>query len=48
MVYAAGRTDHTIDGNDMLEHIVTLVERKAAALEAEKAAAKAAIPVAAE
>jgi (E)-4-hydroxy-3-methylbut-2-enyl-diphosphate synthase len=48
MVYAAGRTDHTVDGNDMLEHIVTLVERKAAALEAEKAAAKAAVPVAAE
>jgi (E)-4-hydroxy-3-methylbut-2-enyl-diphosphate synthase len=48
MVYAAGRTDHTIDGGEMVEHIVTLVERKAAALEAEKAAAKAAVPVAAE
>ena len=38
MVYAAGKTDHTIDGGDMIEHIVELVERKAAALEAEKAA----------
>ena len=38
MVYAAGKTDHTMDGGDMVEHIVDLVERKAAALEAEKAA----------
>src|ERR1700686_5204344 len=37
MVYAAGRTDHTMDGADMIEHIIELVERKAAALEAEKA-----------
>jgi (E)-4-hydroxy-3-methylbut-2-enyl-diphosphate synthase len=43
MVYAAGRTDHTIDGGDMVEHIVALVERKAEALEAEKAAAKVAV-----
>ena len=67
MVYAAGRTDHTIDtssggaaggnGVNMVEHIVQLVERKAAALEAEAAAAKRAalapglagpVPVAAE
>lgn len=34
MVYAAGRTDHTMDGTDMVAHIVDLVERKAAALEA--------------
>jgi (E)-4-hydroxy-3-methylbut-2-enyl-diphosphate synthase len=47
MVYAAGRTDHTIDGGDMVEHIVDLVERKAAALEAEKAAAKAELHLAA-
>jgi (E)-4-hydroxy-3-methylbut-2-enyl-diphosphate synthase len=47
MVYAAGRTDHTIDGRDMVEHIVDLVERKAALLEAEKAAAKASGEVAA-
>ncbi len=31
-----GKTDHTIDGGDMVEHIVELVERKAAALEAEQ------------
>ncbi|HTR16371.1 MAG TPA: flavodoxin-dependent (E)-4-hydroxy-3-methylbut-2-enyl-diphosphate synthase, partial [Acetobacteraceae bacterium] len=36
MVYAAGKTDHTIDGADMVEHIVELVERKAEALRAEK------------
>ena len=40
MVYAAGKTDHTIDGKSMVEHIIELVEKKAAALEAEKAAAK--------
>ncbi len=39
MVYAAGKTDHTIAG-DMVEHIVDLVERRAAALEAERTAAK--------
>jgi (E)-4-hydroxy-3-methylbut-2-enyl-diphosphate synthase len=36
MVYAAGKTDHTIEAGDMIEHIVELVEKKAAALEAEK------------
>jgi (E)-4-hydroxy-3-methylbut-2-enyl-diphosphate synthase len=40
MVYAAGRTDHTIAATDMVEHIVELVERRAAALQAEKTAAK--------
>ncbi|UFN50118.1 flavodoxin-dependent (E)-4-hydroxy-3-methylbut-2-enyl-diphosphate synthase [Roseomonas sp. OT10] len=30
MVYMAGKTDHTMDGGDMVEHIVELVERKAA------------------
>ena len=40
MVYAAGKTDHTIDGDDMVEHIVELVEKKAAEMEAEKAARK--------
>ncbi len=34
MVYAAGRTDHTIDGGDMVEHIIEQVERKAAELAA--------------
>jgi (E)-4-hydroxy-3-methylbut-2-enyl-diphosphate synthase len=40
MVYAAGRTDHTIDAASMVDHIVELVEKKAAALDAEKAPAK--------
>ncbi|WP_144186997.1 flavodoxin-dependent (E)-4-hydroxy-3-methylbut-2-enyl-diphosphate synthase [Elioraea rosea] len=43
MVYAAGRTDHTIGTEEMVEHIVSLVEAKAAALKA-----KAAVPKAAE
>ena len=34
MVYAAGRTDHTIEGGDMVEHIIEQVERKAAELAA--------------
>ncbi len=40
MVYRAGKTDHTIDGDAMIEHIIEMVEKKAAALEAEKATAK--------
>ena len=40
MVYAAGRTDHTTPGEGMIEHIVGLVERKVAAIQAEQAAAK--------
>ena len=36
MVYAAGRTDHTVDGQSMIEHIVDLVETKVAAIEADK------------
>jgi (E)-4-hydroxy-3-methylbut-2-enyl-diphosphate synthase len=40
MVYAAGRTDHTMPGEGMVEHIVGLVERKVAAIQAEQAAAK--------
>jgi (E)-4-hydroxy-3-methylbut-2-enyl-diphosphate synthase len=40
MVYAAGKTDHTIAAADMVEHIVELVEKRAAALEAEKLLAK--------
>jgi (E)-4-hydroxy-3-methylbut-2-enyl-diphosphate synthase len=40
MVYAAGKTDHTIDAASMVDHIVELVEKKAAALEAGKAATK--------
>jgi len=44
MIYRAGKTDHTIAGADMVEHIVELVEAKAAELkaatEAEKVAAE--------
>jgi (E)-4-hydroxy-3-methylbut-2-enyl-diphosphate synthase len=42
MVYAAGKTDHTIDGGRMIDHIVALVEARAEALkgEAVKAAAE--------
>jgi (E)-4-hydroxy-3-methylbut-2-enyl-diphosphate synthase len=42
MVYAAGKTDHTIDEAAMVEHLVGLVEQKAALIEAETAAQKAA------
>ena len=40
MVYAAGKTDHTTAGEGMIEHIVELVERKVAVLQADQAAAK--------
>jgi (E)-4-hydroxy-3-methylbut-2-enyl-diphosphate synthase len=44
MIYSAGKTDHTIDGATMIEHIVELVEAKAAdlqrAADAEKLAAE--------
>ncbi len=40
MVYLAGQQDHKVSTEDMVEHLVGLVERKAAALEAAKAAAK--------
>ena len=34
MVYLSGVTDHTVESADMLDHIVELVERKAAEIEA--------------
>ena len=37
MVYLSGVTDHTVNSEDMLEHIVKLVEEKAAAIEAHEA-----------
>jgi (E)-4-hydroxy-3-methylbut-2-enyl-diphosphate synthase len=40
MVYAAGKTDHTMPGDGMVEHVVELVERRVAAIQAEQAAAK--------
>jgi (E)-4-hydroxy-3-methylbut-2-enyl-diphosphate synthase len=41
MVYAAGKTDHTMEGEGMIDHIVELVEAKAAALQKIEAAQKA-------
>ncbi len=40
MVYAAGKTDHTIEGAAMIDHVVELVEQRAARPREEKAAAK--------
>jgi (E)-4-hydroxy-3-methylbut-2-enyl-diphosphate synthase len=36
MVYAAGKTDHTMPADGMVEHIIELVEQKAAAIQAEQ------------
>jgi len=35
MVYNAGKTDHTVDGQSMVEHIIALVEAKAKIIQAE-------------
>jgi (E)-4-hydroxy-3-methylbut-2-enyl-diphosphate synthase len=40
MVYLGGKTDHQTETSNMIDHVVELVEKKAAALEAEKAATK--------
>src|SRR5271167_4008004 len=40
MVYAAGKTDHTVEGDGMIDHIVGLVEAKAAALQQAEAQRK--------
>ncbi|AMW34943.1 flavodoxin-dependent (E)-4-hydroxy-3-methylbut-2-enyl-diphosphate synthase [Haematospirillum jordaniae] len=37
MVYVAGRQDHKIDPDRMIDHLVEMVEKRAAAIEAEKA-----------
>lgn len=42
MVFLSGVTDHTVEDAKMLDHIVALVEAKAAEIEAEKAKEKAA------
>jgi (E)-4-hydroxy-3-methylbut-2-enyl-diphosphate synthase len=42
MIYHAGKTDHTIDAAGMIEHIVDLVEAKAAEIQA----ATPAVPIA--
>ena len=41
MVYMAGKQSHRMSNDEMVDHIVGLVEEKAAAIEAEKAAAEA-------
>jgi (E)-4-hydroxy-3-methylbut-2-enyl-diphosphate synthase len=41
MVYLAGKIDHKIDNENMVEHIAGLVEKKAAEIEAKKAAEEA-------
>jgi (E)-4-hydroxy-3-methylbut-2-enyl-diphosphate synthase len=41
MVYAAGKTDHTIESDGMIDHIVGLVEAKAAELQKAEAVKKA-------
>lgn len=40
MVYVAGKPDHKMDNDHMVEHIVGLVEARAAEIEAEKTAAE--------
>jgi (E)-4-hydroxy-3-methylbut-2-enyl-diphosphate synthase len=40
MVYAAGKTDHTIEGETMIDHIVGLVEAKVASIQQAKLAAE--------
>ncbi len=42
MVYLSGAADHKIGNGEMIDHIVELVEKRAEALEAERAAAEAA------
>ncbi|MDB5460172.1 MAG: gcpE, partial [Caulobacteraceae bacterium] len=36
MVYMAGKPDHKLDNDHMVDHIVELVEQRAAQIEAEK------------
>ncbi|HEY0270425.1 MAG TPA: flavodoxin-dependent (E)-4-hydroxy-3-methylbut-2-enyl-diphosphate synthase, partial [Sphingomonas sp.] len=43
MIYLSGVTDHTIQNEDMVDHVVKLVEAKAAEIEAAKAAAEQAV-----
>jgi (E)-4-hydroxy-3-methylbut-2-enyl-diphosphate synthase len=46
MVYLSGVTDHHVQDADMIDHIVRLVEAKAAEIEAAKAAAEPALDAA--
>ena len=45
MVYLAGKGDHKIDNADMGDHIAAVVVKKAAEIEAQKAAAEARDPI---
>jgi (E)-4-hydroxy-3-methylbut-2-enyl-diphosphate synthase len=45
MVYMAGKIDHKIENDQMVDHIAGLVEAKAAQMEAEKKAALAVDPI---
>jgi (E)-4-hydroxy-3-methylbut-2-enyl-diphosphate synthase len=38
MIYGMGKQSHTVKTDDMIEHIVSLVEARAAAMKAAKAA----------
>src|SRR6202008_4793990 len=48
MVYRAGKPDHKLDNERMVEHIVELVEQRAAEIEAANAAEAASLAPAAE
>jgi (E)-4-hydroxy-3-methylbut-2-enyl-diphosphate synthase len=48
MVYGMGKTSHTVKTEEMVEHIVGLVEARAEKLKAEKAAETAGQKAAAE
>ena len=48
MVYLAGLPDHKMANDGMIDHLVELVEQKAAEIEAARAAAEAAPQAAAE
>ncbi|GAB0117534.1 flavodoxin-dependent (E)-4-hydroxy-3-methylbut-2-enyl-diphosphate synthase [Acidisoma sp. 7E03] len=48
MVYSAGKQDHTVDREAMIDHVVELVEQKAAAIRAAEAKAEPAPAAAAE
>ena len=37
MVYLNGETDHRIDNSELVDHLVELVEKRAAEIEAEEA-----------
>jgi (E)-4-hydroxy-3-methylbut-2-enyl-diphosphate synthase len=48
MIYRAGKTDHTMDGDNMIEHIVELVEAKVAEIKTSTLSREEPVKVAAE